>query len=153
MIAAAPPPALVIQADWKLGAYAVKRDGSLAGAIAAFGKPTGRWRTGYGCTVRWRPLGLQIFFYNLGGQDPCSPEGGRFGTALVTSRAWRTAKGLRVGDSLARLRHFFPKATRHGSWYWLVVRFGTAGFYPGLQAQIVRGRLAALALNFQAGGD
>jgi hypothetical protein len=147
--------ALVIQGDTRLGSYAVKGDGSLGGAIAAFGRPSGRWRTGIGCTTRWRALGLRIDWYNLGGADPCSPRGGRFYRALVTGRGWRTAKGLRVGDSAERLRRLFPRAERHGDWQWLVPRFySVPGYrYPGLAAKVVRGRVAALAVTFPAGGD
>ncbi len=75
-------------------------------------------------------------------------------TATITSRsAWRTAVGLRVGDSVARLRRLYPRATLHPSsppWtgYWLVTRRTCAevgGFpYPGLLARARAGRVTAL---------
>ena len=67
--------------------------------------------------------------------------------------AWRTAVGLRVGDSAARLRTLYPKARlRTGfagdSGYWLVTRQVCAevggGAYPGLLARMKSGRVAAL---------
>ena len=67
--------------------------------------------------------------------------------------AWRTAVGLRVGDSAARLRRLYPRARlRTGlagdSGYWLVTRQVCAevggGAYPGLLARMKGGRVAAL---------
>jgi hypothetical protein len=48
----------VIQGDYKIGGYAVKTDGTLAGAVEEFGEPTARRRSGRGsaCDVAWRPL-------------------------------------------------------------------------------------------------
>jgi hypothetical protein len=53
----------------------VKRDGTLQGAIEAFGRPASigadsRFRTT--CYVRWPDIGLRITFYNLGGSEPVS---------------------------------------------------------------------------------
>ena len=72
----------------------------------------------------------------------------------VTGRtAWRTAVGLRVGDSAARLRSLYPRARlRTGfagdSGYWLVTRQMCAevggGAYPGLLARMQNGRVSAL---------
>ena len=79
------------------------------------------------------------------------------GVALVVTvtgrAAWRTAVGLRVGDSAARLRALYPRARlRTGfpgdSGYWLVTRQVCAevggGSYPGLLARMQRGRVSAL---------
>ena len=57
-----------IRGDWKLGSFAVKRDGTLRGAIDAFGRPGSKERDGVACVVRWPRHGLKIQFYNLGGQ-------------------------------------------------------------------------------------
>ena len=72
----------------------------------------------------------------------------------VTGRAaWRTAVGLRVGDTAARLRKLYPRARlRTGfagdSGYWLVTRQVCAevggGAYPGLLARMRAGRVSAL---------
>jgi hypothetical protein len=161
-IAAAAQSSFVIQGDYKIGGYAVKADGSLGGAVDEFGAPTTRRRArGIGCDLTWRSLGLRIEFYNLGGRDACSREGGRFGGATITSRQWRTSKGLRVGDSVARIRRLYPRATFHqggfypGSW-WLVTRYtriGTNRYYPGLRAVVRSGRVSALVIEYAAGGD
>ena len=161
-VAAGGQSSFVIQGDYKIGGYAVKADGTLGGAVDEFGDPTTRRRArGIGCDLAWRSLGLRIEFYNLGGQDACSREGGRFGGATITSRRWRTSKGLRVGDSVARIRRLYPRATYHaGGFYsrswWLVTRYtriGTNGYYPGLRARVRNGRVASLVIEYAAGGD
>jgi hypothetical protein len=68
--ASAPPPepsSIVVRGDVQIGRFLVQRNGTLDGAIRAFGKPTGLRRGRYGdCIARWRPIGLRIGFYNLG---------------------------------------------------------------------------------------
>jgi hypothetical protein len=150
-------PSTVIQADERIGAFAVKRDGSLGGLVEAFGRPSSLRRTGTaGCIARWRPLRMQVRLYNLGGRDPCSREGGRFGRAFLAGRRWRTSKGLRIGDALPRLRTLYPRATRYGSWWWLVTRrtpFGLGGRYAGLAAKVSSGRVVSFRVEYPAGGD
>jgi hypothetical protein len=70
-------PSFVIRGDTKIGTFAVQTDGSLAGAIRAFGAPRLR-RSGEACTATWAAYGLTMSFYNLGGQNPCTPRYGRF---------------------------------------------------------------------------
>ena len=157
--AIAAAPTYVVGGASKIGDYAVKRDGSLRGLIAAFGQPTtlrrdARYRLA--CHASWRPIGLRVSLYNLGGANPCSPEGGRFGQAVMTGGRWRTSIGLRIGDPVRRLRTLYRGERRHGAWWWLVVRrspFGAGGTYPGLAAKVVRGRVSAFAVSYPAGGD
>jgi hypothetical protein len=156
----------VIQGDYKIGAYAVKKDGTLFGAIRAFGEPSGRrpFRSGGRvyreiCDVRWRPLGLRIIFYNLGGEDPCEPQFGYFNEAMLTGERWRTANGLRIGHPARYILRYHPKAqpspvTR--SWWWLLTRrtvIGEGGPYRALMAKVVNGRIAAFSVRYPAGGD
>ncbi|HEY1365697.1 MAG TPA: hypothetical protein VGF23_01225 [Gaiellaceae bacterium] len=153
---AAAAPSQVIRGDEKLGAFAIKSDGSLGGAVRALGAPTSRVRSEESCHTRWSSLGMQILFYNLGGQNPCSNAFGRFARATVVGSGWRTSNGLKIGDSLARLRQVFPHSGKHGDWYWLVIRpnrFGYPGHYGGLQAKIQHGRVVAFVLTYQAGGE
>src|SRR5688572_13546610 len=95
------PSSFVIQGDYKIGGYPVKKDGTLFGAIEEFGEPTSLRRGGArgwnACVGRWREFGLRIVFYNLGGQDACKPQYGYFRDAIITGNQWRTSKGLRVG--------------------------------------------------------
>lgn len=44
--------------------------------------------------------GLRIYFYNLGGRDPCVRQYGHFRNVLMTGKRWRTANGLQVGDPM-----------------------------------------------------
>jgi hypothetical protein len=101
------------------------------------------------------PLGTK--FLDFSG-DAC--EAGVLVTATITSRsAWRTAVGLRVGDSVARLRWLYPRARLHGAagpsrGYWLVSRRTCAEVgslpFPGLLARIRVGRVAALVAGTTA---
>jgi hypothetical protein len=77
-----------IRGDWKMSSFAVKRDGTLSGAIDAFGQPGTRNRTAR-CTVRWPRHGLKIVFYNLGGNNPLSA-----GVRLLLERS---REGVRIG--------------------------------------------------------
>ena len=153
---------LTIVADERIGSFRVKADGTLGGAVAAFGAPTRLNRTSdSSCDAIWRPLNLMISFYNLGGSDACSREFGKFGRAIARAGA-RTTKGLRVGDPVSRLRRLYPKARYHAGLrgfrpggYWLVPRSErfNPGTYPGLLAETSRGRVVSLQVRYQAGGD
>jgi hypothetical protein len=149
---------LTIYGDWKIGSFLVKRDGTLAGAIAAFGKPASRVRDGLACTVRWPRHGLRIGFYNLGGANPCRGETGFFSNARAQGTHWQTNRGLEVGDRAWRVKHLYPDATFHTnppSW-WLVTRrsqIGLGGKYPGLLAAVLDRRVAYFQVQYPAGGD
>jgi hypothetical protein len=152
----------VIQGDYKIGGYAVKANGTLDGALKAFGEPTSirrgayRGRPSVTCVVRWRSLGLRIQFYNLGGQDPCKPQYGYFGHALITGKEWRTSKGLRIGEPSHRLYALYSPRRFTGPWAWLVSRYtpiGIGGYYPGLEAKRLDGWVVAFRINYPAGGD
>jgi hypothetical protein len=155
---------ITISADERIGSFRVKSDGTLGGAIRAFGAPSALRRTSDNtCTATWRPISLTIYLYNLGGDDACSRQGGLFGRAIMRGPAWRTTKGLRIGDPVARLRALYPKARVHRgerfSWpagYWLVPRanrFGLSGTYPGLLAETRGGRVVGFHVRYQAGGE
>ncbi len=152
-----------IHGDWKLGSFAVKRDGTLGGAIEAFGQPKSRTRDGVTCTVRWPQHGLRIGFYNLGGQRPCSREFGFFSNARAKGPHWETNRGLEIGNRQQRLRSLYPNALFHSgeesvyppSW-WLVTRqsqVGAGGEYPGLLARTQSRRVVDFQVRFPAGGD
>ena len=141
----------VIQGDRNAGGIRIARS-TPADVRKLFGAPsTSRALSGQSCLQSWKPPRLVVHFFTFEGK-PCTK-----GVALivtVTSRAaWRTAVGLRVGDSAARLRTLYPRARlRTGfagdSGYWLVTRQVCAevggGAYPGLLARMQRGRVSAL---------
>jgi hypothetical protein len=148
---AAPPPQHVIHGDRTAGEIRIAHS-TPAEVRRLFGAPsTSKARSAQDCVQSWRAAGLTVTFFTFEGK-PCTA-----GMALivtVTGRAaWRTAVGLRVGDSAARLRALYPKARlRTGfpgdSGYWLVTRQVCAevggGAYPGLLARMRDGRVAAL---------
>ena len=147
----AAPPQHLIQGDRTAGGIRIARS-TPADVKKLFGTPsTSRVTSTRTCGQSWKGARLTVTFFTFE-DKPCAR-----GVALivtVTGRAaWRTAVGLRVGDSAARLRTLYPRARlRSGfagdSGYWLVTRQVCAevggGAYPGLLARMKRGRVAAL---------
>jgi hypothetical protein len=147
----------VIRGDVQIGRFLVRRDGTLDGAIRAFGRPSslrrGRYQT---CVARWAELRLRINFYNLGGHDPCERQYGYFSDATIVGRQWQTAKGLRLGDPARKLYALYAPRRFTGAWAWLVTRhlpYGGGSYYPGLSAKIHRGWVVAFRIRYPAGGD
>jgi hypothetical protein len=108
------------------------------------------------CRAVWRSIGLTLGYLNLSGNDPCR-EGGMV-TAAATSTAWRTDRGLHVGDQITRLRRLYPRAKRvatppYGGW-WLITRrtCPTTGAqaYPGLRARTSGSKVLALIVTVAA---
>jgi hypothetical protein len=148
--------AIVIQGDTKLGRFDVKHNGTLRGAIAAFGRPASLRRSGLSCYARWPRIQLRISFYNLGGRNPCLPRWGYFSLAEIVGSDWQTRSGLKIGDPLRALRARYPTAQPHPPYWWLIVRrtpFGLRGTYPGLSAKVRDGRVVAFVVRYAAGGD
>ena len=149
-LAATPP--FVVQGDRAVAGLKIGR-GTLADARARFGSPsTVRSRaSGVECDARWNRIGLKLTFLDF--SDRACADGVLV-TATITSRSsWRTAVGLRVGDSVARLARLYPRASLHRAaapWtgYWLVTRRTCAEVgaipYPGLLARVGDGRVTAL---------
>jgi len=152
MPASAASPPYVIQGDRAVGGLQIAR-GTLAQARQRFGAPSSvRARaSGVECNAAWNRIGLRLAFLDFSGR---ACQDGVLVTATITSRsAWRTAVGLRVGDSVARIRQLYPRASLHPAsppWtgYWLVTRRTCAEVgaipYPGLLARVRRGRVTAL---------
>lgn len=148
--AASPP--FVVQGDRVVGGLHIGR-GTLADARRRFGSPsTVRSRaSGLECDAGWSRIGLKLAFLDFSNR---ACQDGVLVTATITSRsAWRTAVGLRVGDSMARLLRLYPRASLHRAsppWtgYWLVARRTCAEVgsipYPGLLARVRGGRVTAL---------
>ncbi|MGH3010270.1 MAG: hypothetical protein ACRDLZ_06355 [Gaiellaceae bacterium] len=165
LVAAGPANAHVftIHGDWKIGSFEIKRDGTLGGAVEAFGRPDSRKRHGVSCTVRWERHALKMVFYNLGGENPCRKESGLFSNARAAGPHWKTNRGLEIGDSQRRLRSLYPNARfRSGlesvlpARCWLVTRrsqLGTGGRYPGLLAKLLGERVSQFQVRYPAGGD
>lgn len=161
--ARAQAPSFVIRQDKQIGSFAVQQDGTLGGAVRAFGKQTTLRRTASGCLAAWRPYGLTIELYNLAGQDPCSRRFGLFARGIMRGPRWRTARGLRIGAPAQAIRSFHPRSSFQrglpGIWpsgWWLVTRYsriGGGGRYPALIAETRNGIVASFQIRYAAGGD
>jgi hypothetical protein len=128
----------------------------LGSFVARFGEPTLRRRADVACDVRWSRPGLRARFANFGGLNPCSAAGGRAQRAVLTGPRWRTLRGLRVGDPLARLRATYPDAVLRNRVWWLARAYspiGAGGEYPVLAAVVRSGEVRALRLAIGAAGD
>ena len=151
--------AIVVRGDVQIGRFHVKRDGTLHGAIRAFGKPTSVRRGRYqDCVARWRPIRLRISFYNLGGKDPCKPQWGYFSSALMTGNHWQTARGLRIGEPSRRMFALYaPRVWFLAGGWWSILRrhspFGDGGLYGALNVKLLRGWVVAFRVVYPAGGD
>ena len=141
---------LVVSGDRSVGGVEVGR-GTLVQATAKFGAPTATTTEGGGqtCHVTWRKLGLVVDFLDF--SNYACADGGLVSATIASRSHWRTARGLRVGDSVARLRVLYPHAKRHADGYWLVARHACAEAgaspYPGLLARIRVGRVSALLVT------
>jgi hypothetical protein len=146
----------------RIGPYYYARDASLGrsypGALRALGRPSSRGTDTAApgvCTVRWGALGLDVRFASpAGATDPCSPATLRQSTwdgATAHARRWRTEKGLRVADPVARVRRLYPRARYRdrppGAPAWLLVfTRGETGLIVHLQAHVWDGFVTALDL-------
>ena len=139
----------VIQGDKSAGGIRIGRS-TPADVKKLYGAPSFSRASGQSCVQRWRGLGLQVEFFTFETQ-PCV-RGVTLITTVTNRPKWRTALGLRVGDTPARLRSLYPRARLRGAGedrgYWLVAREVCAevggGSYPGLLARVRNGRVSAL---------
>ena len=79
------------------------RDANRRNAIKAYGTPDGK--RPQGCPNKWKRLGVRIVTADFGGGPPCAATT-PVQQVVVTGRSWSTERGLKVGDSLDRVRSF-----------------------------------------------
>jgi hypothetical protein len=93
-----------------LGPMRPRVDAKMATAIRLFGAD---FLAPAGCRFIWPAIGLMARGANFGRGDPC--EFVQYVTITgLRSHRWRTVRGLRVGNSLGRLRALYPRTTHHG---------------------------------------
>jgi len=144
--AASAEPTFIIVRDVSVGGF--PRDGTVANAIQTFGQPTTREDVEFDqCRLTWPRDGLTMITYYTGGElDPCGP-GGRHKSSSVTDRRWRTSAGLKMGDTLQRLRNLYPRAVKDAPGRWRLTTRMFAGLpFPGLEARIFNGRVVAFTV-------
>jgi hypothetical protein len=155
---AAAAPLFVIEGDKKVAGLSIGH-ALPAAARARFGTPSAvHPNLPQACSIRWSGIGVSLVFLDLSTGKPCKQ--GVLVTATITSRAaWRTVKGLRVGDSVARLRMLYPAATLHTgvpgqNGWWLITRHACAEVggqaFPGLLARVNAGRVSAIVAGTTA---
>jgi hypothetical protein len=111
--------------------------------------------------VRWTTLGLSAEFITYGlipdGGDACSkPHSVQLSTVTVTGTRWQTDRGLKVGDTVARLQQLYPTALPHGHSFWIVTRknvVGSVSTVPVFSATVAHGRVGGFVLSIGAQGD
>jgi len=136
--------------------YWGKRDGGRAfkDAVAAFGAPSSRGQSeprSRVCSVRWESRGVDVDFVGAAGcaDAELRRQSWWFGMRLWGDD-WMTDSGLRVGDTVTRIRELYP-GSRYVSKpptpaYWELVARRSADFgrIPLLMAQVGAGRVAAI---------
>jgi len=154
----------VIRSDNAIGAFKTKvpKGGTFGHARAAFGPPDTIKRRDPLCTVRWKGLGLKMFFANLGGDNACADDTGFFTLAVTTNKKFRTANGLAVGQRLSKLKEKFPNARRRNKrgarveWWLVTQRVSPAlggGRDPRLTALVKKGRIVAFEVTQPNAGE
>jgi hypothetical protein len=153
-----PPSSYVIRAGpgyrLQLGSWRVDRKPTYAAAIDAYGKASEcRPAKGYAALAVWRSAGFRMFVTTYGllprGTTFCTaPEAVRIDWLIVDGKRWRTARGLRVGDTVARLRRLYPSASRHRTVWWLMTRRAACiGLCTGNRLYVTAPMLSATTLN------
>jgi hypothetical protein len=140
--ALASQPSRVIQGSSRIGGFDTEYGhGQLKYAIAAFGRPPSltRHSDAYKCVARWPSLALTMTFNS----SSCSTSS-CFISAVVSGREWRTGKGLRVGDSLSRLRRLYPTARVRDGLMALLIEPALEGTIVSLGAKVADGKVVGL---------
>lgn len=148
--AASAAPTFVIVRDVSIGGF--PRDGTVKRAIAVFGTPASREPQFARCTLTWPRFGVMMNTFHTPPRvpdpstDPCGPNG-RHVRTTVTDRRWRTSAGLKIGDTLGRMRGLYPRARKDAPGRWRLTTRMFAGLpFPGLEARIRNGRVVSLTV-------
>ncbi|HEY6887684.1 MAG TPA: hypothetical protein VI300_07895 [Solirubrobacter sp.] len=83
-------------------------------AIKAYGKPDGKSPSG--CPNKWKALGVRIVTADFGGGPGCAGST-PVQQIVITGRQWTTERGLKIGDSLDRVRELYPELKRFDDLY------------------------------------
>jgi hypothetical protein len=89
-------------------------------AIKAYGRPDPKRPPG--CPNKWKKLGVRLVTADFGGGPMCAPTT-PIQLIVITGREWTTERGLRIGDSLDRVRELYPELQRFNDLYGRVPSF------------------------------
>lgn len=108
---------------------------------------------GGNCIAVWSGLGITAAFTVP--FAPCATNGFGFAMNVTLSGAngrarWATRAGLRVGDTVARLRVLYPEATSQGA-TWYLPRKMDLPFGAPVKAATVNGTIVGLILQVADG--
>lgn len=145
--AASAKPTFTIDRDVNVGGF--KRDARIRQAFAVFGAPSGRREEGFDrCTLTWRSHGVTMeTFYPQGNRDPCGADAYHVSTT-VKDRRWKTTAGLRIGDTISRMRTLYKRAARDSTSSWTLIPRNYFGLeFPGLSAKVANGRVVSLTVH------
>ena len=115
----------------------------------------------------WSGYGIGGDFWTLGGftnpqtgqVDPsgngCKYKNQIFiGSLTLTGHGWHTNLGLKIGDTVGRLRELYPAATQHAGQWWLLTKPWIGNTEVGLlDANIRNGRIASFIVSIGAQGE
>ena len=110
LVVAGAPANLQVNFPRSIGPFVYYVRGTYKGAVSAFGRPTYKKTTSaVNCTVGWSSKGLRIYFRSV--EHPCRARKlatAEYTGATILSRRWSVDRGLRVGDSFAKMRKLYP---------------------------------------------
>jgi hypothetical protein len=82
-------------------------------AIKVFGRPDGK--DPRGCPNKWKSIGLRMLAANFGGGSQCASST-RIQKLYAKGPNWQTERGLKIGDSLDRVRELYPELMSYREW-------------------------------------
>jgi hypothetical protein len=133
-------------------------DPSTAAANSIFGLGTVRTESDDLCIVDYSVVGLTISFADFGapGVGACDPSAGKAQVLTATGPAWRTDRGLTIGDRLRKLKRLYPERRLRKGRYELIGKkslIGPSGHQTVLSAFLRGHRVSALRVFAGAAGE
>jgi hypothetical protein len=127
-------------------------DAGVSRLTTLFGRPTAAVGRGNGCTVRFSAAHITVTLANFGGGGTAC-DAGHAQSATLDGRAWRTQRGLRVGDGISRMKRLYRQArVRNGRWELLSApMFNTT--VATLEAYVANGRVSRLRAYLGGAGE